>query len=167
VSVYCAAEEDFSELIRNLKTFVEEPNAFILLDFEGKGVGSKDGVLSLLQLGLPTKTYIVDVVALDPEMSRLAPFLQNRKLQKIVWDGRLGYSELWHRYAIRLDNVLDLQLVYLHERFDTSQRKSFPLSGKIAALKERNLISPAEVEIELDRISPSPSVLTSTSSPLY
>jgi len=74
----------------------------------------------------------------------------------------LGYSELWHRYSIRLDNVLDLQLVYLHERFDTSQRKSFPLSGKITALKERNLISPAEVEVELDSISPSSSFVSFT-----
>jgi hypothetical protein len=61
----------------------------------------------------------------------------------------LGYSELWHRYAIRLENVLDLQLVYLHERFDVILRKCIPLSGKLSALREKNLLSPDSVEVEL------------------
>lgn len=107
--------------------------------------------MSLLQIGLPNKTYIVDAIALDKSIPRLAPFLQNRNLCKIMWDGRLGYSELYHRYAIRLENVLDLQILYLRERYDFSQRKSIPLSGKLAAIREKNLLSPAVVESELKR----------------
>ena len=125
-------------------------DAMIFLEFQGKGLGSTDGNLSLLQIGLTSKTFIVDAIALDDNIPRLASFLQNRNIRKIVWDGRLGYSELWHRYAIRLENVLDLQLVYLHERYDVTQRKSIPLSGKLTAIKEKKLLSPAAIEIELD-----------------
>jgi hypothetical protein len=65
----------------------------------------------------------------------------------------LGYSELWHRYAIRLENVLDLQLVYLHEKYDVTQRKSIPLSGIMTAVKEKKLLSSVVVEEELNSIS--------------
>jgi exonuclease 3'-5' domain-containing protein 1 len=122
----------------------------MLLDFQGKGIGSTSGNLSLLQIGLTSKTFIVDAIALHDDIPQLAPFLQNRNIRKIVWDGRLGYSELWHRYAIRLENVLDLQLVYLHERYDVTQRKSIPLSGIMTAMKEKKLLPPTAVENELD-----------------
>lgn len=121
----------------------------MLLDFEGKGMGSTDGDLSLLQIGLHPKTFIVDAVALLDDIPRLAPFLQNRNIRKVLWDGRLGYSALWHRYAIHLENVLDLQLVYLHERYDVTQRKSIPLSGIMTAIKEKKLLSTTDLEIEV------------------
>jgi len=92
---------------------------------------------------------VVDAIALEGSIPKLATYLQSRTIQKVVWDGRLGYSELWHRYAIRLENVLDLQLVYLHEKFDVTLRKCIPLSGKLAALKEKGLLSPEAVEVEL------------------
>jgi hypothetical protein len=120
----------------------------LLLDFQGKDLGNKDGQLSLLIFGLPDKTYIVDTVALSAEIPRLAPILQSRKLRKVVWDGRLGYSELWHGFGIRLENVLDLQLVYLHGKYDVTQRNGIPLSGKMTAIKDKKLLSPAGVEIE-------------------
>jgi exonuclease 3'-5' domain-containing protein 1 len=101
---------------------------------------------------LPKKTFVVDAISLDAYMYRLAPFLQSRNIQKIVWDGRLGYSELWHRYEIRLENVLDLQLVYLHERYDGTLRSFIPLSGKISAIREKKLLSPVFLEGELKRI---------------
>ena len=105
--------------------------------------------MSILQIGVPTTTFVVDAIALNEQIPLLAPFLSDRNIQKIVWDGRLGYSELWHRYEIRLQNVLDLQLMYLHDRYDVSIQKCVPLSGKLTAIKEKKLLSPAVVEIEL------------------
>src|SRR5436190_13735599 len=125
----------------------------MLLEFHGKGIGSIGGDLSVLQIGLTTKAFIVDAIALNDDIPRLTSFLQNRNIRKIVWDGRLGYSELWHRYAIRLENVLDLQLVYLHERYDVTQRKSIPLNGKMTAIKEKKSFSPAALEKELNSMS--------------
>jgi hypothetical protein len=125
-----------------------EPNAVLFLDCHGKDLLNNDGQIGLLVLGLPEKAYIVDVVALSSNIPLLAPFLQNRKLRKVVWDGRLCYAELWHRFSIRLENVLDLQLVYLHGKYDFTQRKCFPLSGKVTAIKDQKLLPQAGVEIE-------------------
>jgi len=88
---------------------------------------------------------------LSSNIPHLAPFLQSRKLRKVVWDGRLCYAELWHRFSIRLENVLDLQLVYLHGKYDFTQRKCFPLSGKVTAIKDQKLLPQAGVEIEQKR----------------
>ena len=126
----------------------------MLLDFYGKKLGCTGGDLSILQIGLPKKTVVVDVIAVEDDIPRLSPFLQNRSIQKIVWDGRLGYSELWHRYDIRLENVLDLQLVYLHDRYDGTQQKSIPLSGKVSAIREKKLLSSIFLENELKRDIP-------------
>lgn len=126
----------------------------ILLDFEGTDIGSAGGEMSILQIGLPTATFVVDAIALDEQMPMLEAFLSDRNIPKIVWDGRLGYSELRHRYKIRLQNVLDLQLVYLHERYDAFVQKCVPLSGKLTAIKEKKLLSPAIVEIELKSLPP-------------
>lgn len=133
-----------------MESLSSDPDPMMFLEFQGKGLGSTDGDLSLLQIGLTSKTFIVDAIAFDDNIPSLASFLQNRNIRKIVWDGRLGYSELWHRYAIRLENVLDLQLVYLHERFDVTQRKSIPLNGKLTAIKEKKLISQVAIEMQLD-----------------
>lgn len=150
--MFCNDDKTFSELVRNLESIVDESNAMILLDFQAKGIGSKDGNLSLLQIGLPSKTYVIDAITLKAEIPRLRPFLQDRSIRKIVWDGRLGYSELWHRHGIRLENVLDLQLVYLHEKYDVTLRNSIPLSGRMAAIREKKLLSPSIVESELKSI---------------
>ena len=110
--------------------------------------------MSIIQIGLPAKTYIIDAIALDAQIPMLAPFLSDRNIRKIAWDARLGYSELRHRYKVRMQNVLDLQLVYLHERYDVSAQKCVPLSGKLTAIKEKKLLSPAAVEIELKSTPP-------------
>jgi exonuclease 3'-5' domain-containing protein 1 len=133
-----------------------DPKAVLFLDCHGKDLGSTDGELSLLILGLPESTYIVDAITLADDIPRLAPYLQNRDLRKVVWDGRLGYSELWHGFGIRLENVLNLQLAHLHGKYDITQRKSIPLSGKMTAVKDKKLLSAAGIEVEQKRTSQSP-----------
>jgi len=154
-SIYCKDEATFCTLLRNLDSLINDGPAHgggpLLLDFHGKHLGSTDGDLSLLVLGLPSKTYIVDAIVLDGEIPRLRTYLQDRRVRKFVWDGRSGYAELWHRYSIRLENVLDLQLVYLHEKYDASQRKCLLLHGKTVALREKQLLSPTAVESDLNR----------------
>jgi hypothetical protein len=150
-SVYCKDEKVYSELIRNLEALNAEENAMILLDFQGHQLGSVDGDLSLFLLGLPTKTYIVDAIALEDRLPELSPYLQGRRLRKIVWDGRLGYSELWHSHGIRLENTIDLQLVFLHGKHDFSRKKVFHLSGRTIALREKNLLSASVIDNDFAR----------------
>lgn len=152
-SVFCKDEKLFSELIQNLERLSTDPNAIILLDFQGQHLGSTDGDLCLFLVGLPMKTYVVDAIALEDRLPKLSPYLQDRRLRKIVWDGRLGYSEFWHRYGIRLENVLDLQLVYIHERYELLRKKVLHLSGRTIALKDKKLLSATAIENDLNRKS--------------
>jgi hypothetical protein len=146
-TTYCEDKETFSTVLRSLDSLIKDASTTpLLLDFHGNHVGSTDGNLSLLAMGLATHTYLVDARLLDAEIPRLAPYLQDRNLTKMVWDGRLGYAELWHRYKIRVENVLDLQLVYVQEKYDCLRRKCVLLSGKTGAMRERKLLSPAAVE---------------------
>ena len=150
--MYCKDESTFLELIRNLELLITDPEAMILLDFQGEYLGSTDGNLSLFLVGLPRKTFVVDAIALEDKLPKLSPFMQNRSLRKVVWDGRLGYSELWHRYRIRLESVLDLQLVYLHERHKISRKTVVLLSGRTMALKDNKLLSLTAIENDLQSI---------------
>ena len=143
-----------SEVISALQVMEKAGDGIMLLAFQGKGVGNVGGTLSLLEIGLPSKTFIVDALAFHDDMGRLAPFLQSRNIRKVVWDGRLGYAELWHRYAIRLENVLDLQLVYLHDRYDLSVRKSVGLTGKMGAIRQKDLLPVEMSENDLKSMSP-------------
>jgi|SRR5579859_137294 len=152
-SVYCTTEEALVELLRNLEELEHKADAFVLVDFHGKDLGSGNGSLSLIQFGFPDKSFIVDAVTLQPELHRLSPFLQGRKLQKVVWDGRLGCAELWHSFKIRMENVLDLQLVYLHEKYDVTSRKGIPLSGRMTALREMKLLPLSAIDVEQKSIS--------------
>jgi hypothetical protein len=142
-----------TEVIAALREVEKAGDGLMLLDFQGRGVGNIGGDLSLLQIGLPSKTFMVDAVALDDNLGRLAPFLQSRNIRKVVWDGRLGYAELWHRYAIRLENALDLQLVYLHDRYDLGARKSVGLSGKLGAIRQLGLLPVETIESDLKSTS--------------
>jgi len=152
--VYYDDEGELSEVISALQVMEKAGDGNMLLAFHGKGVGNVGGNLSLLQIGLPSKTFIVDALAFHDDMGRLAPFLQSRNILKVVWDGRLGYAELWHRYGIRLENVLDLQLVYLHDRYDLSARKSVGLTGKLGAIRQKDLFPMETSESDLKSIFP-------------
>jgi hypothetical protein len=145
-----------TELFAALREVEKAGDGLMLLDFQGRGVGNIGGDLSLLQIGLPSKTFMVDAVALDDDLGRLAPFLQSRNIRKVVWDGRSGYAELWHRYAIRLENVLDLQLVYLHDRYDLGARKSVAVSGKLGAIRQLGLLPVETIDSDLKSTSQSP-----------
>jgi len=84
----------------------DEP--FILLDTEGRDLGSPNGRLSLIQLGLGTTTYLVDALSYPAAIPKLKRYLESPHLRKYVWDGRSDYSELQHGHGVTLKGVVDL-----------------------------------------------------------
>lgn len=92
---------------------------YIFLDCEGRDLGTKDGALGLMQLGTPnaTRIFLIDVTVLDNAV--LAPIyslLTNKRLMKIVWDGRMDDSELLFGQHVKMAGVLDLQIVDIVSR---------------------------------------------------
>jgi hypothetical protein len=94
---------------------VLESCSIIAFDCEGLDLGAEGGKMSLLSckpLGTESsKSYLIDGLAFTIEQLRpLLSILSNEAIHKVVWDGRMDYSELWHGYAIELKGTLDLQI---------------------------------------------------------
>jgi len=62
--------------------------------------------------------YLVDVITYPKSIDTLKRILEDPLLQKVVWDGRSDYSELWHGHGIAMEPVLDLQLVRIYQVCD-------------------------------------------------
>ena len=108
----------------------------LVLDCEGHNLGTSGGKLSVILLrgvGVTTTSsshiYIIDIPHLlslpSSSSSSLEPILnllRSPKIQKIVFDGRMDFSALYHELGVELANVLDLQLVDIMSRFARGER---------------------------------------------
>jgi len=137
--MYCATNKSTRNLQNHLEKIAsrsEKP--FILLDTEGHNLGSPNGRLSLLQLGLGTTTYIVDTLSYPAAIPTLKHYLETPHWRKYVWDGRSDYSELQHGHGITLKGVVDLQLVYVH--LTTRSSRAPRLTGMLDASQQLEIL---------------------------
>lgn len=65
----------------------------------------------------------------------LKEVLENEGVEKVVWDSRGVGTEMWHGHEIDMKNVVDLQLVQVH------QREGGRASRKVGALRIQDLES--------------------------
>jgi hypothetical protein len=98
-----------------------ETSLVLVLDCEGHNLGTSSGKLSLILLRDATadsQTYIIDALRLPLTSLRpILDLLRSPNIRKIVFDGRMDFSMLYHELGIELHNVLDLQLVDIMSRF--------------------------------------------------
>jgi exonuclease 3'-5' domain-containing protein 1 len=65
-----------------------------------------------------SQTYMIDVPRLTlTSLQPILDLLRSPNIQKIVFDGRMDFSALYHELGVELQNVLDLQLVDIMSRF--------------------------------------------------
>jgi exonuclease 3'-5' domain-containing protein 1 len=105
-----------------------------------------------------SKTYLIDAISLTNDNLRpLFDIIQSSSPTKIVFDGRMDFSALYHGRGITLHGVLDLQLVdvdsrrqrgededeqlrrlspYLHRREIFGQRNSYTKVHKLCGLEQ-------------------------------
>ncbi|KDQ17732.1 hypothetical protein BOTBODRAFT_105228 [Botryobasidium botryosum FD-172 SS1] len=95
----------------------------IALDCEGQNLGQEGGKLSLISVSpISLKKdsppiFLVDAVALDDRtLAPLFDLLRSNKPIKVVFDGRMDYSELAYRHGAQINGVLDLQLADIRSR---------------------------------------------------
>jgi hypothetical protein len=88
----------------------ERPNYPIFLDCEGRDLGILGG-----KLGIENDVYLVDIIIYPEALESLKTVLEDNRLEKVVWDGRKDYCELWHGHGIELKSPVDLQLVRVYE----------------------------------------------------
>lgn len=91
----------------------------LFIDCEGRDLGSAGGKLSLLSVGTPRdkQIYVFDVLNLSSQtLQPLFNILAGTNVLKIVWSGRMDFSELFFGHGVELRNVLDLQIVDVSSR---------------------------------------------------
>ncbi|KAH8112412.1 hypothetical protein DFH11DRAFT_1728596 [Phellopilus nigrolimitatus] len=101
---------------------------YMILDCEGRELGCTTGAISLICLGTPhaQDIYILDMLSLAQDAHTLlfdtilSPS-ENVK-RKVVWDGRMDYTESFFTYGKPLENCLDLQLVDIASRAARGER---------------------------------------------
>jgi exonuclease 3'-5' domain-containing protein 1 len=93
----------------------------LIFDCEGLELGQQGGSLSLITLRTtapsPIRTYIIDVVSLPrTALEPVFDILRSSNICKVLFDGRMDYSALYHDYGVELKNLLDVQLVDIASR---------------------------------------------------
>ncbi|TFK84655.1 hypothetical protein K466DRAFT_526996 [Polyporus arcularius HHB13444] len=95
----------------------------LIVDCEGRDIGMPDGALSIIAIGDATasKIFLFDVLALtdpaDPLLAPLRSLLRRPDITKLMWDGRADFTEIAEAYGVRMEGVLDLQLVEVAQRW--------------------------------------------------
>lgn len=102
-------------------TDVIERCSEVVLDCEGQDLGQQGGSLSLINFRtigpeIPN-TYLIDVLSLTKDALRpVFDIIQSSSPTKVMFDGRMDYSELFHEYGTPICGALDLQLADIHSR---------------------------------------------------
>ncbi|KAI0759903.1 ribonuclease H-like domain-containing protein [Irpex lacteus] len=155
--VFCDTVKSVKNAITILST-----SEIIFMDCEGVELGVVGGSLSILSLGVISggpinvlNIYLIDVTRLS--VARLRPvfnLLASPITTKVVWDGRMDYSALFHGFGVHMQNVIDLQVVDVLSRAsrDTPAQHFQRFNGYIQA----GLLDRAQCKIryaKLHRIS--------------
>lgn len=93
----------------------------LIIDCEGRLIGTLTGALSLMCIGTERAEhiFIFDVLALRPFKSHLTPLLSiltNSQIKKVMWDCRNDFLEIQSEYNITLTGIVDLQLAEIQAR---------------------------------------------------
>ncbi|EIM86579.1 uncharacterized protein STEHIDRAFT_156887 [Stereum hirsutum FP-91666 SS1] len=102
---------------------VLESSPTIILDCEGRDLGEKGGALSIIILSTTSTTastaltFLIDVLRLSPtQLQSIYDLLSSPHITKVVFDGRMDYSALYHECGVEVHNVLDMQLADIASR---------------------------------------------------
>ena len=135
---------------------LETSSAFVL-DCEGQNLGASGGRLSIILLRGVTadsQTYIIDVPQLSlTSLQPILDLLRSPNIQKIVFDGRMDFSALYHELGVELQNVLDLQLVDLMSRFTRGERWERQWKRLRSCLKTDELQTRPQLYAQVHRLS--------------
>lgn len=113
---YCDKEIDLLEATKSL-----QDSSILFFDCEGEDMGAQSGHLWLISLGTASpgsqRIYLFDVLAIGTEgLKPIFDILASKKIQKVVFDGRMDQSALYHEYGVTMQNVVDLQLADIKSR---------------------------------------------------
>ena len=142
--IYVEDEDAMGKFVERVNALMKqngEKESHIYVDCEGNDLGCPEGRLGLVQVGVETDIYLIDVIKYEKGISALKNILENQKLVKVMWDARNDFSELWHGHQIHLQPVLDLQLlrIYVRESWRIGSRGWIKLEGMGRVFSDLNV----------------------------
>uniref|UniRef100_A0A6P8J2G2 PiRNA biogenesis protein EXD1-like n=1 Tax=Actinia tenebrosa TaxID=6105 RepID=A0A6P8J2G2_ACTTE len=98
-----------------------ESNAFLAVDCEGVNL-SRKGELTIITVATEEKAYIFDVTVLKQAVfdEGLREILEDKSREKLMFDCREDADSLWHQFQVKLTGVLDVQLLEIMYRRESS-----------------------------------------------
>jgi len=98
-----------------------ERKSLLAVDCEGVSL-SRKGKLTITTVATEEKVYIFDVLKLGQTVfsSGLGEILEDKSRKKLMFDCRQDSDALWHQFNVKLTGVLDLQLLEVIYRRETT-----------------------------------------------
>jgi hypothetical protein len=113
------------KLSAHFTTLTTTPNPWqkphVYISCEGRDLGYTGGRLALVQIGFKEDIYLLDVLTYAKGLDVLKEIVENKDVEKVVWDGRRISSELFHGNQITFQGIVDLQLMNVYEKMDERQ----------------------------------------------
>ncbi|XP_052776794.1 uncharacterized protein LOC128214392 [Mya arenaria] len=109
-------EEQLQSCLDEIKQAVSNGKR-LALDCEGESL-SRDGKMQLLTIATRGKSYILDIQKLKalPFERGLRALLEDKNVMKLMFDCRGDADALFHQFHVKLDGVLDIQLLEIMKR---------------------------------------------------
>ena len=128
----------------------------VVLDCEGHNLGTSGGKLSIILLRGVTadsQTFLIDVPKLSfTSILPILDLLRSPNIRKIVFDGRMDFSALYHELGVELQNVVDLQLVDIMSRFARGERWETQQKRLRSTLKTDELRTCPQLYVQVHRL---------------
>lgn len=136
----------------------------IFLDCQGSYLGRRGGQLSLISLRIQNPddasskhTFILDAYKFSRRtLSPIYNLLSSRNVQKVVFDGRMIYSCLYHQHNVELQNVTDLQLADIQSRAGRGENEDKQMERLQNALPIRELRNNRQLYTKIHKLSALP-----------
>ncbi|CAC5411180.1 EXD1 [Mytilus coruscus] len=113
---YIDTKGKFSSAINELNNKIRDGKT-IALDCEGVEL-SRFGCVTMVNIGTRDMVYLIDVLMIGNNVfdDGLRSILENTTIEKLMFDCREDADALFHLHKVKLDGILDVQLLELSNR---------------------------------------------------
>lgn len=121
---YISNVSESNQALSEISEYVLE-NHRIAVDLEGNNL-SRSGTITLVAVGTPSMAYLFDIIGLGRKVfdSGLRGILEDKKIDKLMFDCREDSDALWHLFDVNIDGVVDVQLLEVIRSSDGKHTKS-------------------------------------------
>ncbi|KAH8827426.1 hypothetical protein DL96DRAFT_1465275 [Flagelloscypha sp. PMI_526] len=153
--ILCADDISVLHALHNLSK-----SSIVIFDCEGDALGREGGSLSIITLRVygttaSPGTYLIDAFSISPAVLRkVIAFIVAPTPLKVVFDGRMDFTEIYFTWKVRpsIGAVLDLTLLELSSRQDSqlleTERLLYNMRPDAAmAQQQKNKRDPSKVKI--------------------